>query len=158
MNGIVERWNRTLQYMVISMMLESSLHVSLWGEAFKITIYLLKRVITKTTIKIPYELWIGRKPSLKHLHNSGCLVQARPYVPNKIKLYSRPISCYFVVYLKDSWGFKFYDRSTRGIFETENAYFYEDIEFNGRNKVRNTNFKEEHSDIVKIFEGITKSL
>ena len=84
-------------------MLESSLHMILWGEAFKITIYLFNRVLTKTTIKTPYELWIGRQPSLKHLHIWGCLAQAQPYVPNKIKLDSRTISCYFVRYLKKSW-------------------------------------------------------
>ena len=32
---------------------------------------------------------------------------------------------------KKSWGFKFYDPSTRGIFETRNAHFFEDIEFDG---------------------------
>ena len=37
-------------------------------------------------------------------------------------------------------GFKFYDPSTRGIFETGNAHFFEDIEFDGENKVRDTEF------------------
>ena len=35
MNDIAERRNRTLQDMVRSMMVESSLHISLWGEALK---------------------------------------------------------------------------------------------------------------------------
>ena len=52
MNDIVERRNRTLQDMVRSMMAESSLHVSLWGDALKTAIYLLNRVPTKETIKI----------------------------------------------------------------------------------------------------------
>ena len=56
-------------------MVESSLHISLWGEALKIAIYLLNRVPTKATITTPYELWIGRKPSLKHLHIWGCPAQ-----------------------------------------------------------------------------------
>ena len=56
MNDITERRNRTLQYMVRSMMAELLLHISLWGEALKIAIYLLNRVPTKTTIKTPYEL------------------------------------------------------------------------------------------------------
>ena len=61
MNVIAERQNRTLQDMVRSMMAESSLHIRLWGEALKTTIYLLKRVPTKAAIKIPYELWTRRK-------------------------------------------------------------------------------------------------
>ena len=63
---------------------------------------------------------------------------------------SLKISCYFVGYSGKSWGFKFYDPSTRGIFETGNAYFFKDIEFDGGNKVRDTEFQEEHDDIVNL--------
>ena len=68
MNSIAERGNWTLQDMERSTMAESLLYISLWGEAVKRAIYLLNRVPTKETIKTPYELWIGRKPNLKHLH------------------------------------------------------------------------------------------
>ena len=57
MNDIVEEWNQTLQDTVRSMMSELLLHMSLWGEALKTTIYLFNRVLTKRTIKTPYELW-----------------------------------------------------------------------------------------------------
>ena len=107
MNDIAERQNRTLQDMVRSMMAESSLHIRLWGEDLKTAIYLLKRVPTKATIKIPYEIWSGRKPSLKHLHIWGCPTQVRPYIYKQRKLDSTIISCYFVGYSKKSWDFKF---------------------------------------------------
>ena len=148
MNGIIERRNQTLQDMVRSMMAESSLYISLWGEALKIAIYLLNRVPTKATIKTPYELWTGRKPSLKYLYIWECPAQARPYVPKERKLDSRTTSCYFVGYSEKSWGFKFYDPSTRGIFEIGNAHFFEDIEFDAGNKVRDNDFQEEHDDSV----------
>ena len=32
---------------------------------------------------------------------------------------------------KKFWGFKFYNHSTRGNFETRNAHFFKDIEFDG---------------------------
>ena len=130
-------------------MAESSLHIRLWGEALKTVIYLLNRVLTKATIKTPYELWMGRKPSLKHLHIWGCPAQARSYVPKERKLDSRTISCYFVGYSKKFWGFKFYDPSIRVcFFKTGNAHFFEDIEFDGGNKVRDTDFQEEHDNSV----------
>ena len=91
---------------------------------------------------------MGRKPSLKHLHIWGCPAQVRPYVPKYRKLDSRTISYYFFGYLKKSWGFKFYDPSTRGIFENRNAHFFEDIEFDGGNKVRDMDFQGEHDDSV----------
>ena len=140
MNDIAKRQNRTLQDMVRSMMVESLLHISLWGEALNTTIYLLNRVPTKATIKTSFELWIGGKPNLKHLHIWGCPAQARSYVPKERKLDAKTISCYFIGYSKKSWGFKFYDPSTIGIFATRNAHFFEDIEFVGENKVRDIEF------------------
>ena len=67
-NGVSERRNRTLMDMVRSMLSNSSLPISLWKYALKIVMYLLNWVPSKATQKTPFELWIGRKPSLRHLH------------------------------------------------------------------------------------------
>ena len=67
-NGVVERRNRTLMEMVRSMMSYSSVPILLWGEALKTAMYILNRVPTKAVPKTPFELWIGRKPSLRHIH------------------------------------------------------------------------------------------
>ena len=82
MNGVAERRNRTLKDMVRSMISHSTLPESLWGEALKIAAYILNRVPTKVTIKTPYELWTGKKPSLKHFNIWGCPAEARPYKPH----------------------------------------------------------------------------
>ena len=66
MNGVAERRNRTLKDMVRSMISQSTLLESLWGEAIKTTAYILNRVQTKAIAKTPYELWTRRKPSLRH--------------------------------------------------------------------------------------------
>ena len=94
---------------------------------------------------------------MKHLHIWGCLAQARPYVPKERKLDSITISCYFVRYSEKSWGFKFYDPSTRGIFEIGNAHFFQDIKFDGGNKVRDTDFQEEHDDSVNTVGNLILS-
>ena len=86
MNGVAERRNRILKDMVRSMISHSTLPQSLWGEALKTATYLLNRVPTKATGKTPYDLWTGKKPSLKHLHIWGCPAEARPYRPNEKKL------------------------------------------------------------------------
>ncbi|RDX77505.1 Copia protein, partial [Mucuna pruriens] len=44
------------------MISHSSLSESLWGEALKTIVYILNRVPTKAVNKIPYELWIGKRP------------------------------------------------------------------------------------------------
>ena len=82
--------------------------------------------------KTPYELWVGKKPNIKHLHVWSCLVEARPYKPNEKKLDSRTVSCYFVGYSERSRGFNFYDPTTMLFFEIGNARFLEKIEFEGK--------------------------
>ena len=67
-NGVVERRNRTLMDMVKSMLNNSSLPKSLWMHALKTTLYLLNRVPSKAVPKTPFELWMGRKHSLRHLN------------------------------------------------------------------------------------------
>ena len=60
---------------------------------------------------------------------------------------SRKVSCYFIGYSERSRGYKFYDPTTKSIFETRNARFFEDVEFDGGDKDRDFAFEEEHVDI-----------
>ncbi|KAH6776365.1 hypothetical protein C2S52_013926 [Perilla frutescens var. hirtella] len=98
MNGVSERRNQTLKDMVRSMISHSPLPISLWGEALKTAAYILNRVPTKAAAKTPFELWNGRKPSLKHFHIWGCPAEARPYRPNEKKLDPKTVSNYFIGY------------------------------------------------------------
>ena len=77
-NGVAERRNRTLKDIVRSMINQSSLPESLWGEALKTAVYILNRVPSKVVVKTPYELWTGKKPSIRLLHVWGCPAEARP--------------------------------------------------------------------------------
>lgn len=104
MNDVTKRRNQTLKDMGRSMICHSTLLESLWGETLKTAAYILNRVPTKETSKTPYELWIGRKPSLKHFHMWGYPAEARPYRPNKKKLDSRTVSSYFIDYFERSRG------------------------------------------------------
>ena len=157
MNGVAERRNRTLKDMVKSMISHSNLPISLWGEALKTVAYILNRVPTKATAKTPYELWIGKKPSLKHLHIRGCLVETRPYRAHEKKLDLRTVSCYFIGYSERSRGYKFYDPTTKSIFENGNARFFEDVEFDGGDKDRDFVFEEEYVDIPTVVIDIDQA-
>ena len=57
------------------------------------------------------------------------------------------MSNYFIGYSERSRGYKFYDPTIKSIFKTENVTFFEDIEFGGRNKVRDIVFEEESVSI-----------
>ena len=66
-NGVAERRNRTLMDMVRSMLANSNLPEFLWTEALKTAVHILNRVPSKSVPKTPYEIWTGRKPSLRYL-------------------------------------------------------------------------------------------
>jgi len=84
--------------MVRSMLSNSFLPLSLWIYALKTIMYLLSRVPSKAVQKTPFELWIGRKPSLGHLLIWGCQSEIRIYNPQEKKLDARTISGYFIGY------------------------------------------------------------
>ena len=140
MNGVTERRNRTLKDMVRSMISHSTLPKSLCREGLKTAVYIFKRVPSKPVNKTPYELWTNKSPSLKHLHIWGCPTKARPYKPHVRKLNSRTVSCYFVGYAEHSRRYKFYDPTSRSIFEMGNAIFLEDVEFGGEGNIKNVVF------------------
>ncbi|KAJ9566324.1 hypothetical protein OSB04_002290 [Centaurea solstitialis] len=72
MNGVSERWNRTLLDMVRSMMCHSTLLVSFWGHALETAANILNKVPTKSVEKTPHEIWTGKKPKLSFLKIWGC--------------------------------------------------------------------------------------
>ena len=72
--------------MVRSMLNYSTVPLSLWIYALKTAAYLLNRVPSKAVPITPYELWTGRKPSLRHLHVWGCPAEVRVYNPHERKL------------------------------------------------------------------------
>ena len=70
---------------------------------------------------------------------------------------SRTISCYFIGYSERSRGYKFYDPTTKSIFETGNARFFEDVEFDRGDKDRDFAFEEEYVDIPTTVIDIDQS-
>lgn len=62
--------------MVKSMLSHSIILISLWGAALKTAMHILNRVPSKAVPTTPFELWTGRKPSLRHLHIWGYPTEA----------------------------------------------------------------------------------
>ena len=96
-NGVAERRNRTLMEMVRSMINYNNVPLSVWMYTLKSATYLLNRVPSKAVPKPPYELWTGRKPSLRHIHIWGCPAEVRVYNPHEKKLDARTISGFSLV-------------------------------------------------------------
>ena len=72
-NGVAERRNRTIIEAARTMLSESRLPTQFWAEAVNTACYTQNRsLIVKRFKKTPYELFRGRKPTLKYLHIFGC--------------------------------------------------------------------------------------
>ena len=118
--------------------------------------YILNRVPTKAATKT--QLWISRKPSLKHCHVWGCRTEVWPYKPNENTLEPKTMSSYFINYTERLKGFKFYDPILRNIFETGTVTFFEDIELGERNKIKGFVFEEELVSLPKLIHTIVPTL
>ena len=68
-NGVGEWMNGTKMERVRSMLGGASLENKLWVEVVSIACYVIKRSsISPLMDEIPMEDWMGKKPSLQHIH------------------------------------------------------------------------------------------
>ncbi|GJU72576.1 putative ribonuclease H-like domain-containing protein [Tanacetum coccineum] len=74
-NGVAKRKNMTLIEAARTMLADSLLPTVFWAEAVNTACYVLNRVlVTKPHNKTPYELIIGRPPSISFMRPFGCHV------------------------------------------------------------------------------------
>ncbi|KAM0986325.1 hypothetical protein ACFX2C_013510 [Malus domestica] len=132
-NGVSERRNRTLMNMVHSMMSFADLPISFWGYALHTAAYLLNAVPSKSVPQTPYEIWYGKKPSLKHVKIWGCPAYVKKQDAGKLE--ARSVKCYFVGYPKQTYGYEFYHPNDQKVFVARTAIFMEDeFVLNGTSK------------------------
>jgi hypothetical protein len=74
-------------------------------EALKTVVHILNRIPSKSVPRTPCELWVGRKPSLRHLHVWGYRAEAKVFDPNIGKLDPNTVSCHFIGYLDRLKGY-----------------------------------------------------
>ncbi|XP_058185795.1 uncharacterized protein LOC131303019 [Rhododendron vialii] len=71
-NGVVDRRNRTLQEMARVMLHAKRVPRDLWVEAINTACYTINRVYVRPeTTCTPYEIWNGKKPSVKYFRVFG---------------------------------------------------------------------------------------
>ena len=81
-NGIAKRMNRMSMEKERLMLSSAGIGQEFWAEAVETACYLVNRSPTSALIdKTPQEVWIGKKPSIKHLKFFGC--DAYVHVPKE---------------------------------------------------------------------------
>jgi transposase InsO family protein len=133
-NGAVERVNRRIGEGATAMLTEAKLPPSFWGFAVLAYIHVANRCSSQahkgTT---PYQLWHGKKPTVKHLRVFGCAAYIHVQKDQRRALEAHTRKCVFVGYPPDRAGWMFWDSSTRQLIYSDSATF-DEREFPGVGK------------------------
>ena len=106
-NGVAERKNRTFKDMINNMLLNLGLPKYMWGEALNTASHILNRVPLKHMDKTPYELWRGKKTSLKYLRMWGCFAKVLFPEHKRKKLDPKTVDCIFLGYIETTTAMRF---------------------------------------------------
>ena len=98
----------------------------LWGEAIRHATYLINRVATRTlNSQTPYEVFKGRKPSIKHLRIFGCIGYAKVDAPHLRKLDDRSRTLVHLGTEPGSKAYRLLDPKSRKIVVSRDVVFDE---------------------------------
>lgn len=126
-NGVAERLNRTIVEKVRTMLLESRISKSLWGEAVRSAVYLLNRSPTSgiKDNKTPAELWFNNKPNVNKIRVFGS--QAFALIPKqkRSKLDAKSRECCMIGY--DINGYRLWDLEFQKIVIARDVVFNESV-------------------------------
>jgi hypothetical protein len=124
-NGKIERYIRTIEDGIQTLLADSKLPLSFWGDAALTFVYLRNRLPTSTLPNdtTPYEVMNQSKPDLSHLRVWGC--QCFPIIPpeQRTKGGPRRYEAIFVGYEENRIGWRV--RDLRGKY-----FFSRDVIFN----------------------------
>nr|GEW36811.1 hypothetical protein [Tanacetum cinerariifolium] len=118
-NGIAKRKNRTLIKAARNMLAGSLLPISFWVEAVNTACYVQNRVlVTKPHNKTPYELLLGRTPSIGFMRPFGCLVTILNTLDPLGKFDGKVNEGFLVGYSVSSKAFRVFNNRTKIVQET----------------------------------------
>ncbi|PNY01125.1 putative LRR receptor-like protein kinase, partial [Trifolium pratense] len=121
-NGVVERKNITLQESARVMLHAKNLPHHFWAEAMSTSCYIHNYVTLRTgTSTTLYELWKGRRPTVKHFHlfGSKCYILANKEPRRKLDPKSE--EGIFLGYSTNSRAYRVYNPITKVIMESVNV-------------------------------------
>ena len=152
MNGISERFNRTIVEMVRTMLHHRNCPLQLWAEAVQTAVYIINRQPKRILDwKTSLELWTGTKPDVSHLRTFGCAADAYVDVKLRKKLESKVRKLLFIGYSESPRVYKLIDPRTKRIFHSAKVEFHEHEEVTWNTQ---TNPPSSYSDLIDL--SITK--
>ncbi|GJR41683.1 putative ribonuclease H-like domain-containing protein [Tanacetum coccineum] len=124
--GVAERKNRTLIEVARTMLAESMLSTTFWAEAVNTACYVQNSVlVTKPHNKTPYELFLGRKPTLSFMKPFRCPITILNTIDHLGKFDGKADKGFFVGYSVNSKAFRVFNSNTRIVEENLHVQFSE---------------------------------
>lgn len=123
-NGKVERQNRTIVEGVRTMLIAREVPKFLWAEAVNTEMYIQNRVLGPVgSESTSYEIWMGRKPTVKHLRVFG--TQAIVHIPGskRKKLDGKADEGILVGYQGDLANYRVYVPTGSKVIESHDVIF-----------------------------------
>ncbi|GKA36030.1 putative ribonuclease H-like domain-containing protein, partial [Tanacetum coccineum] len=125
-NRVAKRKNMTLIEAARTMLADSFLPTVFWAEAVNTACYVLNRVlVTKPHNKTPYELIIGRPPSINFMRPFGCPVTIQNTLDPLGKFDGKAEKGFLVRYSVNSKAFRVFNSQTRKVEENMHVNFLE---------------------------------
>lgn len=150
LNGKAERLNRTLLEKSRSLIFDSQLDKHFWGEAVRVSAYILNRSPIESLPKTPYEMWTNKKPDLSRMQIFGSDAYAKILGYLK-KLDERSERFVFVGYGLN--GYRLWDEKKQEIIVRRDVVFK--MKPNKNNKIKTCKIKleDEEAEEIKNQEG-----
>ncbi|GJY06281.1 putative ribonuclease H-like domain-containing protein [Tanacetum coccineum] len=125
-NRVAERKNRTLIEAARTMLADSLLPTTFWAEAVNTACYVQNRVlVTKPHNKTPYELLLGRPPSISFMRPFGCPVTILNTLDPLGKFDGKADEGFLVGYSINSKAFRVFNSRTMKVDENLHINFLE---------------------------------
>ncbi|WVZ17355.1 hypothetical protein V8G54_010337 [Vigna mungo] len=142
MNGVAEKFNRTIAEKVRSMLSHAKLPKSLWGEAVVTAADLINLSPSRPLNgKIPEKVWSGKKASYHNLRVFGCKASVHIPKDERAKLDAKVKDCIYLGSPRDEFGFRLWDPANRKIVRSRDVVFFEDQTIQDIKKVENPTLK-----------------
>nr|GEY58384.1 hypothetical protein [Tanacetum cinerariifolium] len=125
-NKVAERKNRTLIETTRTMLADSLLPIPFWAEVVNTACYIQNMVlVTKPHNKIPYELLLGRSPSIGFMRPFGCPVTILNTLDPLGKFDGKADEGFLFGYFVNSKAFRVFNSRTRIVQEILHINFLE---------------------------------
>jgi len=121
-NGVVERKNRVIQEMARVMIHSKNLAQHLWGEVVNTACHIINRVYLRPeTNKTPYEIWRGKKSTVKYFKTFGSKCYILRDRENLGKFDTKSDEGIFLGYSTNSRAYRVFNKRTESMMESINV-------------------------------------